>query len=268
MADHASPPESFLSSQASPTDPWGNLRDFTAARIALGRVGTCVPLAESLAFKLAHANARDAVYSALAKEKLRSDLEPFGLPVLELNSQARTRAEYLQRPDRGRKLAEASREILADYPPAGSGPSDVALILADGLSATAINDHAAPLLAWLVPRLRDRGLHLAPLCVVEGGRVAISDEIGSLLRARLAVILIGERPGLSSPNSLGVYLTYDPQPGRTDEARNCVSNVRPEGLPYRMAAEKVFYLVSEALRRGLSGVALKDETELLDSRKL
>ena len=259
----SSTPESIRPSPASPTDPWANLRTFTAARIALGRAGTSVPLVESLSFKLAHANARDAVYSTLAKEKLRSDLEPFGLSVLELNSQARTRPEYLQRPDQGRKLAESSRKMLYDHQ-AGLSPSDVALILADGLSATAINDHAAPLLELLVPQLRDRGLRLAPLCVVEGGRVAISDEIGSLLWTRLAVILIGERPGLSSPNSLGVYLTYDPQPGRTDEARNCVSNVRPEGLTYQMAAEKVLYLVNESLRRGLSGVALKDETELLN----
>lgn len=241
-------------------DPWAALRAVTAARIALGRTGTSVPLSEALAFKLAHAHARDAVYSTLDTEPLLVDLAALQLPVCPVRSQARTREEYLQRPDRGRQLDEASQHLLAEH---AGGECDIALILADGLSATAVNDHALPLLRRLLPRLQAAGFRLAPIVLAEQARVALSDEIGYLLHARLALVLIGERPGLSSPNSLGAYFTYGPRPGLTDEARNCVSNIRPEGLPYAAAAEKLFLLVQEALRRQLSGVGLKDETGLL-----
>lgn len=241
-------------------DPWAGLRAFTAARIALGRTGSSVPLHEALAFRLAHAHARDAVYSALDAEALLPALQPLQLPVLQVHSQAPDRLHYLQRPDLGRRLAPECQQTLSAP---GSAPADVVLILADGLSAEAVNRHAAPVLALLVPRLQQAGFRLAPLVIAEQARVALSDDIGAALGARLALMFIGERPGLSAPDSLGAYLTFAPKPGLTDEARNCVSNIRPEGLPYPAAAEKLQWLVQESLRRGLSGVQLKDETELL-----
>ncbi|WP_210517897.1 ethanolamine ammonia-lyase subunit EutC [Hymenobacter terricola] len=241
-------------------DPWAGLRAFTAARIALGRNGTSVPLREALAFKLAHAHARDAVYSTLNTEQLLADLAAQQLPVCQVRSQAPTREAYLQRPDHGRQLDEPSKKLLAEQAP---GDCDIVLILADGLSATAINDHAGPLLRLLLPQLQHAGFRLGPIVLAEHARVALGDEIGQLLRARLALVLIGERPGLSSPNSLGAYFTYAPRPGLTDEARNCVSNIRPEGLGYELAADKLFFLLREALRLQLSGVGLKDLSDLL-----
>ena len=242
-------------------DPWVALKSFTAARIALGRRGTSVPLREALAFRLDHAHARDAVYSTLAIEQILADLAALQLPVCQVRSQAQTREEYLQRPDRGRRLDPASQGLLIEH---AGGACDLAIILADGLSATAINEHALPLLRRLVPRLRAAGFRLAPVALAEQARVALGDEIGQLLRARLSLLLIGERPGLSSPHSLGAYFTYGPRPGLTDEARNCVSNIRPEGLPYEAAADKLFVLLREALRRQLSGVGLKDNSGLLE----
>ncbi|RSK44754.1 ethanolamine ammonia-lyase subunit EutC [Hymenobacter perfusus] len=244
-----------------PDDPWAGLRAYTAARIALGRTGSSVPLREALAFRLAHAHARDAVYSILDLPRLTAGLTALALPAQSVRSRAATREQYLQRPDYGRQLTQESRQLLQD----ASAPeaADVALILADGLSATAVNEHALPLLRELLPKLQQAGFRLAPVVLAEQARVALSDEIGELLGARLALMLIGERPGLSAPHSLGAYLTYAPRPGRTDEARNCVSNIRPEGLPYAAAADKLFYLIHESLRRQLSGVALKDETGLL-----
>ena len=196
-------------------DPWAGLRAFTAARIALGRSGTSVPLSESLAFKLAHAHARDAVYSALATDQLLAGLQELQLPACQVRSRAQNRQQYLQRPDWGRQLDEASKAALAGQ---ATGDCDLAIILADGLSATAINDHALPLLRQLLPLLQQAAFRLAPIIIAEQARVALADEIGQLLRARLSLILIGERPGLSAPNSLGAYLTYGPQPGLTDEA--------------------------------------------------
>jgi ethanolamine ammonia-lyase small subunit len=239
-------------------DPWASLRAFTAARIALGRTGTSVPLREALAFKLAHAHARDAVYSALDTDRLLAELGTLGLPVYQVSSQAQNRQEYLQRPDYGRQLAEASKAHLA-----ADEDCDVVVVLADGLSATAINAHAVPLLRLLLPELQQAGFRVGPLVLAEQARVALGDEVGHLLRARLVLVLIGERPGLSAPDSLGAYFTYGPRPGLTDEARNCVSNIRPAGLPYAGAAAKLGWLLREALRRQLSGVALKDQADLL-----
>jgi ethanolamine ammonia-lyase small subunit len=250
----------MLPAAAPEPDPWASLRAFTAARIALGRSGTSVPLREALAFRLAHAYARDAVYSTLASEQLGQELSELGLPIIQVQSQATTRQQYLQRPDLGRQLAEASRTELAGR---AAGECDVAVVLADGLSATALNSHALPLLRQLTPALRQAGFRLAPLVLAEQARVALGDEVGHLLRARLVLVLIGERPGLSAPDSLGAYFTYAPRPGLTDEARNCVSNIRPAGLGYEAASAKLAYLLSEALRRQLSGVALKDESGLL-----
>jgi ethanolamine ammonia-lyase small subunit len=247
-----------LPTAAPEPDPWASLRAFTAARIALGRTGTSVPLHEALAFKLAHAHARDAVYSALDTDRLLTELSTLGLPVYQVSSQAQNRQEYLQRPDHGRRLAEESKAHRT-----AAADCDVAIVLADGLSATAINAHAVPLLRLLLPELQAIGLHLGPLVLAEQARVALGDEIGHLLRAQLVLVLIGERPGLSAPDSLGAYFTYGPRSGLTDEARNCVSNIRPAGLPYAAAAAKLGWLLREALRRQLSGVALKDQADLL-----
>ncbi|AMR27482.1 ethanolamine ammonia-lyase [Hymenobacter psoromatis] len=248
-----------LPTPSSEPDPWAGLRAFTAARIGLGRVGTSVPLREALAFRLAHAHARDAVYSELDKNQLMKELEELGLPVLAVHSQAATRPDYLRRPDQGRQLDKASRAHLAG---AAAGEWEVVVVLADGLSATATNTHALPLLRQLVPALQGAGFRLGPLVLAGQARVALGDEVGHLLRARLVLVLIGERPGLSAPDSLGAYFTHGPRLGLTDEARNCVSNIRPAGLGYEAAADKLFYLLSAALRRQLSGVGLKDESGL------
>jgi len=240
-------------------EPLKALQEFTSARIAIGRVGTSIPLKQSLEFKLAHAHARDAVYSELDLGKLTDALKHFELPVLQLHSKITDRRQYLQRPDLGRKLNEASLSELNDY----SAESDVAIMIVDGLSATAVNENAVGLLDALVPQLIANGLKLAPISLVEQGRVAIGDDIGYGLKAKLSLILIGERPGLSSADSLGAYLTYNPKPGLTDESRNCVSNIRPKGLTHKKAAKKIFYLVNEAFKRKLSGVELKDNAGLI-----
>jgi ethanolamine ammonia-lyase small subunit len=246
--------------KANPNEPLSFLKEFTQARIALGSTGSGIPTKPALEFKLAHAHARDAVYSVMDTELLADALEPFHLPVLHLHSQAASREQYLQRPDLGRLLDELSVNRLADQLP----NDGIVLILADGLSATAINQNAVELLKLLIPKLHAAKLKLAPLCLVEQGRVAITDGIASELGASLSVILIGERPGLSSADSMGAYLTYMPKPGLTDDSRNCISNIRPGGLPVEQAADKLFYLIQESLNRKLSGVALKDnEAKLL-----
>lgn len=242
------------------SDPWAELKTYTAARIALGRTGTAEPLQAMLQFRQAHANARDAVYAILDLQRLLQELRSLQLAAFVLHTQAAGRSEYLQYPDRGRRLLATAADELRSFNSTGY---DICLVLADGLSATAINNHAIPVLKLLLPLFEKAGLSLAPVCVVQEGRVAIGDECGSLLRARLVAVLIGERPGLSSPDSLGVYLTYRPVPGLTDESRNCISNIRPEGLNYAAAAEKICFLISESLRLQLSGVGLKDNTAAL-----
>jgi ethanolamine ammonia-lyase small subunit len=240
-------------------DPLISLKEFTAARIAIGRVGTSIPLKESLLFKLAHAHARDAVYSVLDIEGLSDSLKVFNLPILRLQSKAISRNKYLKRPDLGRQLDDESAGQLKDY----STGADVAITIADGLSAIAINENVFSLLEILIPMLLDAKLKLCPLCLVEQGRVAIGDDIGYGLKAKFSVLLIGERPGLSAADSMGAYLTYNPRTGLTDESRNCISNIRPQGLKYKPAADKIFYLVNEAFRRKLSGVGLKDNSGLI-----
>ena len=202
---------------------------------------------------------RDAVYSVMDTETLADELAQFNLPVLQLHSKATSREQYLQRPDLGRLPDEISFNRLADQ----VQNNGIVLILADGLSAKAINQNALELLKLLIPKLLLANLRLAPICVVEHGRVAIADSIAAELGASLSVIFIGERPGLSAADSMGAYLTYQPKPGLTDESRNCISNIRPEGLPVDQAADKLFYLIQESLNRKLSGVALKDNEGLL-----
>ncbi len=238
----------------TPAGRWARLTALTPARIGLGRAGASLPTREVLRFGLAHAQARDAVHEALRPDDLAAELAALGLETVQVESAAATREAYLRRPDLGRALSQESRAAL----PAAPGEFDLALVVGDGLSATAIHRNAAPLLARLLPLLRTGGLRLAPVVIASQARVALGDEAGELLGARLVAMLIGERPGLSSPDSLGVYLTYAPRRGLTDEARNCISNIRPGGLGYEEAAFRLAWLANEALRRGLSGVGLKD----------
>ena len=242
------------------SDEWLSLRSFTAARIALGRTGVSVPLNEALEFKMAHAHARDAVFSHLDKEGIFTALQFFQLPVFFVQSKAADRQTYLQRPDWGRKLNSESITKLANFKSKGY---DVCITIADGLSSMAVNQHAVKVLLLLVPRLQKAGISIAPFCIAEQGRVAISDETGNLLKAKLSLILIGERPGLTAADSMGAYVTYNPAMGLTDESRNCISNIRPEGLRYEPAADKMFYLVVEALRLKLSGSHRKDTADQL-----
>lgn len=238
-------------------DPWLALRRFTQARIALGRAGHAVPTPVLLDFQLAHAEARDAVHFSWDIDTFAGRVRNLGEEVLILDTPVRSRDEYLRRPDLGRVLAEESKNRLRNFNPA---EADVALIVTNGLSSTAVERHGIPLLQAIVNGYRKRQIRIAPVSLVANGRVALSDDIGSILAARVAVIIVGERPGLSAADSLGIYLTYAPQPGNTDAVRNCISNIRPpEGLGYEAAAAKLLYLTEEAMRRGISGVALKDE---------
>ncbi len=225
-------------------DPWNKLRNFTAARIALGRAGQSLPTPELLRFQLAHAQARDAIYSELDTGKLKDEIIGSGLQAVLLQSQAENRTVYVKRPDLGRKLDAGSVQMLNQLPKPAI-PYDLSLVLADGLSAQAVQKHAPSLLSALLPQLVAPNWNLAPIVIVTGGRVAIGDQIGHLLGARMVAVLIGERPGLSSPDSLGIYLTYQPRPGLTDESRNCISNVRPEGLSSGFAAAKMYDLLTE-----------------------
>ncbi len=231
------------------------LRALTPARVGLGRTGVSQQTRDLLDFQLAHAQARDAVHARLESSALAANLaEICGQQVLRLHSAAQNRTEYLQRPDLGRKLDEPSRAILAGLDHANS---ELALIVADGLSALAVERHVPPLFKELLPSLES--WRLAPICIVEQGRVAIGDEIGAALGAQISVVLIGERPGLSSPDSLGAYITWAPKPGRTDAERNCISNIRAEGLSYPRAAAQLLFYLTESRRRQLSGVKLKEE---------
>jgi ethanolamine ammonia-lyase small subunit len=243
-------------------DPWQALRRFTTARIALGHTGVSQPTSAQLDFQLAHARARDAVHQALDSARLAPALAaawPGSSPALLLHSAAGDRNVYLQRPDLGRRLDAPSRALLPAR--GGAAPHDLAIVVADGLSARAVMQSAAPLLQALRARLAGETWALAPLAIVEQGRVAIGDEVGELLGAKLVVVLVGERPGLSSPDSMGLYLTWAPRVGLTDERRNCISNVRPAGLSYDDAAARLHYLLTQARSRQLSGVGLKDETD-------
>ena len=237
-------------------DAWQHLRQLTPARIAVGRSGGSLPTAELLDFQLAHARARDAVHATFNVGRLADEIAVLGLNVIQLASAAADREAFLKRPDLGRMLAKQSREQLAGAPRS----FDLAIVVSDGLSALAVERQVVPLLAAWLPLVKEAAWRMAPIAIVERGRVAIEDEVGAALGAQAAVILIGERPGLGSPDSLGAYLVFSPQPGRSDADRNCVSNIRPQGLPPESAALKLHYLVREALTRRVSGIALKDES--------
>jgi ethanolamine ammonia-lyase small subunit len=258
MADHQ-PITIPVAPQTADDTAWAGLRALTAARIGLQRIGASLATGPMLELRLAHARARDAVHAPLDDERLRADLA-LGLPVITVASAVRDRPQYLMRPDLGRQLAPDSRAALADH--AGNG-HDVALVVTDGLSARAVERHAAPLLSKLLPQLRAAGWRIAPLTIVRQGRVAIGDAVAQLLRARMVAVLIGERPGLSAPDRMGAYLTWQPGPQTTDANRNCISNIRPEGIDPTDAANKVMHLLRAIQAREISGVALKDETEPL-----
>lgn len=242
------------------SDPWERLRRHTPARIALGRAGASLPTREVLAFGEAHAVARDAVHAQLDVTALAAGLSGLGLPVIDVRSRAPDRAAYLRRPDLGRQLSAEDAAMLSG---ACAGPCDVGLVVADGLSATAVAAHAVATVASLLPRLE--GLSLSPAIVATQARVALGDAIGEALGVKLLIMLIGERPGLSAADSLGCYLTFAPRIGRNDAQRNCISNIRPEGLDPDQAAMRIAWLARTALERGLTGVALKDESGKLPS---
>lgn len=242
--------------------PWQALRQFTDARIALGAAGISQPTGAQLDFQLAHARARDAVHLPLDTDALMPALQAAwphaGQPLL-LHSAAANRNVYLQRPDLGRRLDAPSRLLLTDRDDGNRG-CDLAIVVADGLSSYAIAQNAAPFLAALHLQPAAEEWMLGPLVIVQQGRVAVGDEVGEILGAKMVVVLIGERPGLSAPDSMGIYMTWAPRVGLTDERRNCISNVRPAGLGYAQAAARLHYLLGQAQLRQLSGVALKDET--------
>ncbi len=241
-----------------PRDPWMVLGARTPSRIAPGRAGSSLPTREVLSFALAHAQARDAVHARLDRAALAAQLRSLGLDTIEAESQARDRASYLRRPDLGRQLADASRQRIEAA--AQDTPCDLALMIADGLSAIAVASHAPALVGALLPHVTALGLTLGPVVVAVGARVALGDEVGAALRARLVAVLIGERPGLSAADSLSVYLTYAPRPGRTDAERNCISNIRPGGLAPEAAARNLAWLIKAALALQVTGVTLKDES--------
>jgi ethanolamine ammonia-lyase small subunit len=242
-------------------DPWETLRKTTRARIGLGRAGDGLPTAELLKFQLAHARARDAVHGTVDFAALAADLAP--LPTLKVKSQASDRAIYLRRPDLGRRLHPESAAMLAEVPPQ---PWDLVFVVADGLSAGAVQTHAAPMIRACLERLP--GWRVAPIVLAEQARVALGDEVGDLLGAQLCLLLVGERPGLSVPDSLGIYMTYRPTLGRRDSERNCLSNIHADGMSYAVAADKATWLAREAVRLRLTGVDLKENapTEAVSAR--
>jgi ethanolamine ammonia-lyase small subunit len=236
-----------------------DLQRLTPARVGLGRSGASLPTKALLDFTLDHARARDAVHTPFDGGALRRELSALGLAVHQVQSRAHGRHDYLVRPDLGRQLDPGSRDRLA----AGGGPGgDLVLVIGDGLSPGAVHARVTAVIAVLLPLLAEAGIAVGAAVVATGARVALGDEIGALLGARMVAVLIGERPGLSSPASLGAYLTYGPRPGLTDAERNCVSNIHPAGLSEDEAAFKIGWLIRQGLARRLTGVALKDDSRL------
>ncbi|KAA0680685.1 ethanolamine ammonia-lyase subunit EutC [Roseomonas genomospecies 6] len=251
MTDAGRLPSTIPAESARP-DGWGHLRRYTDARIALGHAGSGLPTAAHLAFQAAHAQARDAVHKPLDAGALLRALEDRGWPAVPVTSAAPDRATYLKRPDLGRQLSGESQRRLSEPVRA----PDVVLLVGDGLSGTAVQANALPVLEALIPKLRTAGLHVGPVVVATQARVALGDPVGALLQARSSVVLIGERPGLSAADSLGLYLTWDPRPGRVDSERNCISNVRAGGLAPAAAAEQAAALLTAMVAQRRSGVLL------------
>ncbi|MDR3410872.1 MAG: ethanolamine ammonia-lyase subunit EutC [Formivibrio sp.] len=247
-------------SEITRLDPWQELKQFTAARIAIGRTGASQPTDAVLSFGVAHAQARDAVHLPFEVDSLRQQLEALDFSTLTVHSAADNRGIYLRRPDLGRTLSSASENMLATASDKGR---DVVFMVGDGLSSKAIHRHAVPFLVEARSRLEQSGFSIGPVVLAEQARVALGDGVGEKLQAKFVVVLIGERPGLSSPDSMGLYLTWQPRQGRMDSERNCISNIRPEGLPYQDAVKKLEWLIREADRLQLTGVDLKDQSDLL-----
>lgn len=240
-------------------DPWRELKRFTRARIALGRVGSSLPTREILDFGISHAMARDAVNLPLDINTLSAAVHALGFSTVQVHSRAPNRQAYLLRPDFGRRLNDASKQLLDSLK--SSNEYDLLIVVGDGLSSLAIQRHAVPLLSELQKCIPD-SWNVGPVVIAEQARVALADEIGEDMNARMTIMLIGERPGLSSPDSLGIYLTYAPNVGRSDAERNCISNVRPEGMSYSAAANKLAWLAKEALQLKATGVVLKDQSAI------
>jgi ethanolamine ammonia-lyase small subunit len=248
-------------------NPWALLKEYTDARIGLGRAGISIPTSHSLAFQLAHAQAQDAVHLPLDVEYVLEQLGNINLnqeiftPIL-LHSQAVNRTVYLQRPDLGRRLDKKSIEVLKKVNTLKDEKYDLSIVIVDGLSSLAIKENAQIFIKKLIEVLNfsSQDWKIAPITIVQQGRVAIGDEVGQILNSKISIVLIGERPGLSSPDSMGLYLTYNPKVGLTDESRNCISNIRIEGLSYEEAVKKTMYLLKESRKLELSGVNLKDRT--------
>lgn len=250
---------------------WQELKQFTSARIALGRSGNSIPTNQQLSFQLDHARAIDAVHRALDVEELvqgfvKSSLLQDAIDALPtvVSSKATDRMMYLQRPDLGRQINEASWQLLVELREENRKQYDIAIVVADGLSSTAIQKHALPVIEKLVKKLvcdNNYDWSIAPLTIITQGRVASGDDVGECLKAKVSLILIGERPGLTSPDSMGIYMTWNPKRGAKDASRNCISNIRPEGLGYEEASEKAFYLLSESIKLQASGITLKDRSD-------
>ena len=249
------PPRHTLAEDAR----WADLRRLTAARIGLKRTGASLATGPLLEFQLAHARARDAVHEPFDAAQLAAELAELAAPVLSVASAAPDRQHYLMRPDLGRRLAPGADAMLVPH----AGHYDIVFVVADGLSARAVKTHAQPVLAQALTALRGDGWQIAPVVIVCQGRVAVGDAVATALGADGVVVLIGERPGLSAPDSMGAYLTWQPRPHTTDADRNCISNIRPEGIGYGDAAFKLVHLLRHMRVRGLSGVALKDDTDRL-----
>lgn len=251
----------LIKEQAVTDNKWQVLRKFTEARIGLGRAGPSQTTKDLLAFQLAHARAQDAVNTPVDWRNIETLIQDSTLPFMQLHSQASDRPCYLQRPDLGRRLDASSLQQLKEWQNTYSKPIDVCLVIADGLSATAIETQAPVMLKQLLPDLKQSGFDCPLICLVNQARVAIGDEIAQTLKADLVVVMIGERPGLSSPNSLGMYFSYQAKVGFTDAKRNCLSNIRPEGLSFQEASQRLIWLMNEAKLKKLSGVTLKDNSQ-------
>lgn len=245
-------------------DAWGILRQYTEARIALGRAGASLSTQNILSLNEAHAQARDSIYRKFEKDIIEQALIQLHQEVFQLKSKVDDKKEFLLRPDLGRRLCEESISIIekSDI----KKTFDVCISVSDGLSATAVNSHSIPLLQRLLKKLIAADLSIAPICLIENGRVAISDETGSLLNTKVSIILIGERPGLSASDSMGVYLTFNPKVGNTDEQRNCISNIRLGGMQYDDAASEILLLTTASIRLNMSGTFLKNSLSIIDNQ--
>lgn len=239
-------------------DPWEELKQYTDARIALGRAGCALPTKEYLDFSLAHARARDTIHKPFNRRVVREKLQDMGLATINAESAAPNRSVFLTRPDLGRQLSDSSRAYLQGLNYAGA---DLCIVIGDGLSSKAVHKQAVPLIKNLLPYLEELKMSLAPIVLAEQSRVALGDDIAETLHCRCVAILIGERPGLSSPDSLGVYMTYAPSRKRLESERNCISNIRPEGLTYDKAAFKLAWLLESAFKLKISGTTLKDNSD-------